>query len=149
MVPLTILISTILPFNTMMPFADIPYLPIFVVFGTVACNGNMFRGLINGIVIVCGILWFGSDLAVVSQALAEQAHLNVPKEMMASSIDGGSHAISYIFYKMFEVFNTLHPLVLCGLALATTGIIIIVLRLIFNIKQQPAATVMLAENKQD
>ncbi|MFB2865740.1 PTS transporter subunit IIC [Aeromonas sp. MdU4] len=149
MVPLTILISTVLPFNTMMPFADIPYLPIFVVFGTVACNGNMFRGLINGIVIVCGILWFGSDLAVVSQALAEKANLNVPKEMMASSIDGGSHAISYIFYKMFELLNTLHPLVLSTLALVTTCIIVIVLRMIFNIKKEYVKVATLATKKQN
>jgi PTS system galactitol-specific IIC component len=149
MVPLTILISTILPFNTMMPFADIPYLPIFVVFGTVACNGNMFRGLINGIVIVCGILWFGSDLAVVSQALAEKAHLNVPKEMMASSIDGGSHAISYIFFKMFDVLKDVNSALLCGFALVITGMIIYILKLIFNIKKKSASTAALTENRID
>lgn len=149
MVPLTILISTILPFNTMMPFADIPYLPIFVVFGTVACNGNMFRGLINGIVIVCGILWFGSDLAVVSQALAEKAQLNVPKEMMASSIDGGSHAISYIFYKMFELLKGMNPALLCLFSIVVTGIIIYVLKLIFNINNKSTTAASLTANKVD
>ena len=141
MVPITILISTVLPFNTMMPFADIPYLPMFVVFGTVACNGNMFRGLINGIVIVCGILWFGSDLAVVSQALAEKAHLNVPKEMLSSSIDGGSHAFSYLFYKMFELLKDMNPIFSGVLTLAATAVIIIVLKLIFNIKEKTIKTV--------
>lgn len=141
MVPITILISTFLPFNTMMPFADIPYLPMFVVFGTVACNGNMFRGLINGIVIVCGILWFGSDLAVVSQALAEKAHLNVPKEMLSSSIDGGSHAFSYLFYKMFELLKDMNPIFSGALTLAATAVIIIILKLIFNIKEKTVKTV--------
>ncbi len=134
MVPLTILISTVLPFNTMMPFADIPYLPMFVVFGTVACNGNMFRGLINGIVIVCGILWFGSDLAGVSQALAVNAHLEVPKAMTASSIDGGSHFISYIFYKIFLSMDNLNPLVSSGVVIIIAAAMIYIMKFIFTKK---------------
>jgi len=109
----------------------------------------MFRGLINGIVIVCGILWFGSDLAVVSQALAEKAQLNVPKEMMASSIDGGSHAISYIFYKMFELLKGMNPALLCLFSIVVTGIIIYVLKLIFNINNKSTAATSLTANKVD
>ena len=144
MVPLTILISTVLPGNSMMPFADIPYLPMFVVFGTVACNGNMFRGLINGIVIVSGILWFGSDLARVSQALALKANLEVPKQMLASSIDGGSHATSYLFYKIFELLHNTSPLVSCVAVAAATGVLLLMMKLIFRGKEQPAAPVSAA-----
>lgn len=139
MVPLTILISTVLPFNTMMPFADIPYLPMFVVFGTVACNGNMFRGLINGIVIVCGILWFGSDLANVSQALAVNAHLVVPKAMTASSIDGGSHAISFVFYQLFLRMNNLNPLISSGVVIIVALAMIYIMKFIFNKKAESLA----------
>lgn len=132
MVPLTILISAILPFNTMMPFADIPYVPMFIVFGTVACNGNIFRGIINGIIIVCGILWFGTDLAEVSHALALKAQLQVPPEMLASSIDGGSHSISWVFYKIFEVLNEFNPMVSCLIVLAVTAALIFLMKLIFK-----------------
>ncbi len=145
MVPLTILISAILPFNTMMPFADIPYLPMFIVFGTVACNGNIFRGLINGILIVCGILWFGSDLAQVSQALAVKANLQVPPEMLASSIDGGSHATSWLFYKIFELLNNLNPFVSCVVVAAVTGVLIMLMKLIFKAKAPLSNTVPVEE----
>ena len=132
MVPISILISVVLPFNKMMPFADIPYLPIFVVFGTVACNGNIFRGLLNGILIVCGILWFGTDLAGVSHALAIKANLQTPPEMLASSIDGGSHAMSWIIYKIFETLKNLNPFVSCVVVAAVTGVIIFAMKLIFK-----------------
>ena len=117
MVPITILLSAVLPGNTMMPFADIPYIPMFIVFGTVACNGNIFRGLLNGILIVSCILWFGSDLADVSHALSVDAGLEVPPSMLASSIDGGSHAVSYLFYKLFEVMKDVNPFISGGIAL--------------------------------
>lgn len=111
MVPITILLSAILPGNTMMPFADIPYLPMFVVFGTVAANGNMFRGLINGIIIASCILWFGTDLAEITHNLAIDSNLEVPPTMLASSIDGGSHATSWIFFKLFEVMGSMNSFV--------------------------------------
>lgn len=140
MVPISILLSAVLPFNTMMPFADIPYLPMFVVFGTVACNGNIFRGLINGVLILCGILWFGTDLAEVSHALALKAQLQVPPEMLASSIDGGSHSISWIIYKIFESLQHMNPLVSCLIVAVVTAVIIYLMKLIFKSDQlSPAA----------
>ncbi|MBI5519806.1 MAG: hypothetical protein HY916_07080 [Desulfovibrio sp.] len=132
MVPLAILISTVLPGNTMMPFADIPYLPMFVVFGTIACNGNMFRGLINGTLIVCGILLFGTDLADVTHALASKAGLEVPQQMTASSIDGGSHAMSYIFYKIFALLEGTGPLLASLIVAAATVVVLVLIKLIFR-----------------
>ena len=132
MVPLTILLSAFLPGNTMMPFADIPYIPMFIVFGTVACNGNIFRGLLNGILIVSCILWFGTDLADVSHALSISAGLDVPPNMLASSIDGGSHAVSYIFFKFFEAMKDVNPLISGCIALAGSITISYIIKFVFS-----------------
>lgn len=134
MVPITVLLSTILPGNTMMPFADIPYIPLFIVFGTIACNANMFRGLLNGIIIVSTILIFGSDLSQVTHSLAVGAGLEVPSEMLASSIDGGAHFVSYIFYKIYEVLSG-NMVMATIVALAVAGLFIYAMKFIFKPKK--------------
>lgn len=135
MVPVTILLSAILPGNTMMPFADIPYIPLFLVFGTIASNGNMFRGLLNGIIVVCTMLIFGSDLAVVTHNLAVGAGLDVPSEMLASSIDGGAHFVSYIFYKIYEILGSNSILMASVVAILVAGAFIYAMKFIFKEKK--------------
>ncbi len=132
MVPLTILISAVLPLNGMMPFADIPYLPMFIVFGTVACNGNIVRGLLNGIIIVSLILLCGTDLHAVTTGLALKAGLQVPADMAASSIDGGSHFFSWIIYRVFGLTQGMGLWAACVAGVAITAAILLFMKLLFR-----------------
>jgi PTS system galactitol-specific IIC component len=108
-VPIALLLAVVLPGNRMLPFGDLAALPFYVLWGVAACRGNIVRGLINAVVILCGILWIGTSLAPLTTDLARAAHF-VPEGLAGeaghyrewSGVALGSHVVPWIVLQLFR-----------------------------------------------
>ncbi|WP_197063335.1 PTS transporter subunit IIC [Pantoea rodasii] len=107
MVPLTLFIAAILPGNKILPFADLPVIPIFLTWVIIPCAGNLFRSLLSSIVVVCCILWIGTAMAPLITQVAHQIGFNIPPGASEiSSLDQGSHLLSFLLWKFFALFGS-------------------------------------------
>ncbi len=103
MIPITLLLATILPGNRVLPFTDLAGLPFCLLWAAGATRGNVFRGLIISCILMVFILYIATDIATVSTTMARQVGFAFPEGTLAiSSLDGGSHIIPYIIYKIVE-----------------------------------------------
>ncbi len=108
-VPLALLLAVVLPGNRMLPFGDLAALPFYILWGVAASRGNMVRGLINAVFILCGILWIGTSLAPLTTELARAAHF-APEGLGAqagqyrewSGVALGSHVVPWIVLQLFR-----------------------------------------------
>jgi PTS system galactitol-specific IIC component len=108
-VPIALLLAVVLPGNRMLPFGDLAALPFYVLWGVAASRGNMVRGMINAIVILCGILWIGTSLAPLTTDLAKAAHFD-PQGLGGeaahysqwSGVALGSHVVPWIVLQLFR-----------------------------------------------
>jgi PTS system galactitol-specific IIC component len=106
MVPLTLFIAAILPGNKILPFADLPVIPIFLTWVIIPCAGNLFRSLLSSIVVVCCILWIGTAMAPLITEVAHNIGFDIPPGTSEiSSLDQGSHVLSFVLWKFFNLFN--------------------------------------------
>lgn len=106
MVPLTLFIAAILPGNKILPFADLPVIPIFLTWVIIPCAGNLFRSLLSSIVVVCAILWIGTAMAPLITQVAHNIGFNIPPGTSEiSSLDQGSHVLSFLLWKFFSLFH--------------------------------------------
>jgi PTS system galactitol-specific IIC component len=108
-VPIALFLALVLPGNRMLPFGDLAALPFYVLWGVAASRGNMVRGLINAVFILCGILWIGTSLAPLTTELARAAHF-APEGLSAaaghyrewSGVALGSHVVPWIVLQLFQ-----------------------------------------------
>jgi PTS system galactitol-specific IIC component len=108
-VPIALLLAVVVPGNRMLPFGDLAALPFYVLWGVAASRGNMVRGLINAVVILCGILWIGTSLAPLTTELARAAHFD-PQGLGGaagsyrewSGVALGSHVVPWIVLQLFR-----------------------------------------------
>jgi PTS system galactitol-specific IIC component len=109
-VPLILLLAVILPGNRMLPFGDLAALPFYVLWGVAASRGNMIRGLLNAVVILCLILWIGTSLAPVTSELARQVPGFDAAKLAAgasgygewSGVALGSHVVPWIVLQLLS-----------------------------------------------
>lgn len=101
MVPITIILSVILPYNQMLPFADLCVLPFTVIWAVAATKGNVFRGLINSIITLCGVFYIATDLGPLTTTLGHAVGFAFPKgATMISGIDMSCHVTLWILLKL-------------------------------------------------
>jgi PTS system galactitol-specific IIC component len=109
LVPISLALAVVLPGNRMLPFADLAVLAFYIIWAVAASRGNIFRGLINGILVVVAILYIGSDLAAATTRLASAAGFRPDVGAAAGSfvewsgIALGSHVIPWIILRLFDV----------------------------------------------
>jgi PTS system galactitol-specific IIC component len=115
-VPLALLLALVLPGNRMLPFGDLAALPFYVLWGVAASRGNMVRGLLNAVVILCGILWIGTSLAPLTTSLARAAHFapqGLGNEASGyrewSGVALGSHVVPWIVLQLFQPKSPMFP----------------------------------------
>lgn len=106
MVPISLLLAVILPGNTMLPFADLGIVPILLTWAIIPAKGNLFRALVSSIIVMSLILLIGSAMAPLLTTIAKEVGFAIPAGVgSVSSLDGGSHVLSYILWKIFSIFN--------------------------------------------
>jgi PTS system galactitol-specific IIC component len=97
MVPITIILAVVLPYNQMLPFVDLSVLPFTVIWAVAASKGNIFRGIINSIITMCGVFFVATNLGALTTTLGHAVNFAFPKgTTMISGIDMSCHVFLWI-----------------------------------------------------
>ncbi|WP_411328748.1 PTS galactitol transporter subunit IIC [Anaerofustis stercorihominis] len=78
-IPIILVEAVILPWNTLLPLADLAALPFYVICAVLPNKGNLFRGLIEVIVMCAIYLTFSTYAGTVMTSLAGAANLTIPE----------------------------------------------------------------------
>ncbi len=143
MVPIAIGLAMILPYNRMLPLADLSVLPFTMVWAVAASRGNIIRGLINGIATMCIVFFLATNLAELSTVMGHAVGFDFPEgATMISGIDSGSHIIPWIIIHLMDFKHPMMIAVGAGVA-AVYGLIWYYVR--NDIKKQYAKEIAEAE----
>ncbi|MBC7332906.1 MAG: hypothetical protein H5T85_00300, partial [Actinobacteria bacterium] len=104
-IPLSVLIATRLPGNTILPRADLIIIPLIVLWVIVPSEGDMIRSFISGIVIIPVLLLVAGDMADFFTELFRNSGLEVVKGYQKiSSMGAGSNVFFWLLLKILEPF---------------------------------------------
>ncbi len=106
MVPITLVLAMVLPFNRLLPISDIAYMAMWLAAWPVAFGkGNVVKGLLSTIVFTCILLFIATSLAEIHTAMAISGGFTLPEGVaLISTEDAGTHLIEYIFYAITKLF---------------------------------------------
>jgi len=107
LVPISLALAMVLPHNRMLPFADLAVLAFYVIWAVACSRGNIFRGLVNGVLVVVAILYIGSDLAPLTTQIAKNVGFmpdvaGASHYVQWSGIALGSHVLPWIVLRLFD-----------------------------------------------
>ncbi|WP_010233146.1 PTS galactitol transporter subunit IIC [Clostridium arbusti] len=101
LVPLTVFMAVILPGNKVLPFADLAVIPWMFVLITPLVNGNGFRALINGVVVLAAGLLISTNLAPLITTAAINAKYTMPSgATQISSICDGANPLTWVIVRL-------------------------------------------------
>lgn len=98
-IPLTIFIAIILPGNAVLPFGDLATIGFFIAMGVAIHQGNLFRIVISGSIIIAMTLWIATQMIPLTTQLAINAGSVGPGSFVAAMDQGGS-PITYIMVQI-------------------------------------------------
>ncbi|WP_082756573.1 PTS galactitol transporter subunit IIC [Tsukamurella pulmonis] len=98
MVPITLLLAAFLPLNSTLPFGDLAATAFFVAMCAPLMRGNLFRGLIAGIVIMSGVLLIASYFAPSITAAAPDAGYALPESAQGATYITALSAGNWVSY---------------------------------------------------
>jgi len=106
MVPISVFMAVLLPYNRMLPLADLAVLPFTMVWAVAASRGNIVRGLINGIATMFIVFFLATNLAPLLTTMGHVVGFDFPAgATQISSIDVGSHIIPWIIIQLMDSTN--------------------------------------------
>lgn len=94
-VPLTVLIAALLPGNRVLPFGDLATIGFFVAMAVGVHQGNIFRSLISGTVIMTITIWIANQMVELQTQLARETDL-LSEDGQVGSLDQGGSPITYL-----------------------------------------------------
>lgn len=103
-IPLTILIAVLLPGNRVLPFGDLATIGFFVAMAVAVHQGNLFRTLISGIIIMGMTLWIATQTIGLHTQLAANAGALKAGGQVASMDQVGS-PITYLLIQLMTWQN--------------------------------------------
>ncbi|MGC6408511.1 PTS galactitol transporter subunit IIC [Bisgaard Taxon 45] len=103
-IPLTIFIAVILPGNQVLPFGDLATIGFFVAMAVAIHQGNLFRTLISGTIIMSITLWIATQTITLNTQLAANAGALKAGEQVASMDQGGS-PVTYLLIQLLTFEN--------------------------------------------
>lgn len=109
LIPIAIVLSLILPGNSMLPFADLASLTFLLALVTPFVRQNMFKMLIVGTISIIIILYVGSDISPFFTASAVTANIKLPADFtcIGSMTSAASSWIGWVAVKIGELFNAI------------------------------------------
>lgn len=110
-IPLTILIAILVPGNQVLPFGDLATIGFFIAMAVAVHNGNLFRTLISGIIIMIITLWISTQTIQLHTQLAKNAGALKSGGLVASMDQGGS-PISWLLIQLFTWQNIIGFLII-------------------------------------
>ncbi|WP_426766433.1 PTS galactitol transporter subunit IIC [Erwinia aphidicola] len=110
LIPVTVVLSVILPGNRVLPFVDLAPLMFLLAMVTPFCKRNMFRMFITGTLIVTCILYVGSDISPEYTQAARNANIPIPEGMseVTNMVGGATTPVGWLAVKFAELFGTAH-----------------------------------------
>ncbi|MCR5641147.1 MAG: PTS maltose transporter subunit IIABC [Lachnospiraceae bacterium] len=106
MVPMTIVLAMVLPYNRLLPISDIAYQAMWLAAYPVAFSkGNVVRGFISTVIFTCIMLWIATALAPVHTALAISGGYDLAGAALISTEDAGTHFLSYLLSLIAGLFH--------------------------------------------
>lgn len=106
LVPIVLLLAFILPGNRVLPLAD---LAIATPFFVTACmpyhKGNIFRGLISGVLIFAVALLITTNLAPINTWVGIQNSTPIVESGLWTSLGGLSSPFSWVIIKIFQLIS--------------------------------------------
>jgi PTS system galactitol-specific IIC component len=103
-IPLTILIAVVVPGNQVLPFGDLATIGFFVAMAVAVHQGNLFRTLISGIIMMGITLWIATQTIGLHTQLAANAGALKAGGLVASMDQGGS-PITWLLIQLFTWQN--------------------------------------------
>ena len=110
-IPLTILIAVLVPGNQVLPFGDLATIGFFVAMAVAVHQGNLFRTLISGVIIIGITLWIATQTIGLHTQLAANAGALKAGGQVASLDQGGS-PITWLLIQLFTWQNLVGFLVI-------------------------------------
>lgn len=115
-IPLTIFIAVILPGNSILPFGDLATIGFFVAMGVAVHNGNLFRTIISGVIIMAGTLWMATQTIPYLTQLGK-ATGHVTGDKLLGALDQGGSPITYILIEGLTLKNVMGLIIIGGVYL--------------------------------
>lgn len=103
-IPLTMIIAVIVPGNTVLPFGDLATIGFFIAIAVAVHNGNLFRVLISGGVIMYITIWIANETIPWVTKLGEITG-SIEAGSKIAALDQGGAPITYIFTQIFTREN--------------------------------------------
>lgn len=98
------------PGNKILPLADLAIIPIFVMFAAAASRGNIVKTILNGLIVIVGIMYMTNAFAVPLTEAAKLANYAIPAGvLLVSSLDLGSNILIFILVMPIIAFATGNP----------------------------------------
>ena len=116
-IPLTILLAVVLPGNKVLPFGDLATIGFFVAMAVAVHQGNLFRTLISGVIIMSITLWIATQTIGFHTQLAANAGALKAGGQVASMDQGGS-PITYLLIQLLTWQNVTALIVIGALYLS-------------------------------
>ncbi len=120
--PLDLLLAAVLPGNRMLPFADITTIPFRIAFVVALVNGNVFRTLIIGIVVLSQVMLAGTVTSPALTKIFLATGGKIPEGAVGvASFSGGSLFVTYSIIQVlsFAVTGVIIAAVVWGLFVLT------------------------------
>ena len=106
MVPTTIILAMVLPFNRLLPISDIADQAMWLSAYPVAFSkGNVVRSYISCVIFTIIMLFIATSLAPVHTALAVAGGYDLAGAALVSTEDAGTHLLSYLLSVVAGLFH--------------------------------------------
>lgn len=99
-IPLTILIAAIMPGNVILPFGDLATIGFFIAIACAVHNGNLFRTLISGTIIMSVTIKIANFMIPYTTLLAKQTGM-IGNVTQLAALDQGGCPITFLFTNIF------------------------------------------------
>lgn len=103
-IPISIFIAAIIPGNQILPFGDLPTIGFFIAMAVGVHNGNLFRTIISGSVIMAINIWVANQALGLTTALAQNAG-HAADGAQVAALDQGGSAVTYIITQALHTTN--------------------------------------------
>lgn len=105
LVPITILLSVILPGNTTLPFGDLATIPFLVCLMAAVFKGNIVRTVITGAIYLVTILYITSWIAPLVTSAAKSANFNLNGNTSITALAEGGLWTTYMYVGLTKLFS--------------------------------------------
>lgn len=103
-IPLTLLLAVIVPGNQVLPFGDLATIGFFIAIAVAVHNGNLFRTLFSGSLIMFMTIWIANETIPWMTALAKTTGTTDGSSPIAA-LDQGGCPLTYIYTQILTREN--------------------------------------------